>query len=502
MSVLLARLHAAFHQPETRLYHYVQSTVWSLIVASVLLLVVEAFLPESTGFLEILEAGDRVLLSIFAVELLGRVLTFRPPVLAVYRRSSFSLLWASLLGKIGYLARPIMLVDLLAVAALVPELRGLRALRLLRLLRATPLFRYRNPFAIVMQAFEESRLLFVLAFSVLGLVTVLGGITIYLVEVGANDSITTLLDGLWWALVTVTTVGFGDIAPATLVGRLVGAAVMVAGMFTLALFAGIVGSSLVSGMLSIREEQFRMSDYANHVIVCGYDGSTHLMLDVLAAELNLEEKRVVLFDDRERPREVPPDFLWVRGDPTKESELDKVRLTQAAAVIVTGQRGASPQVADARTILVAFTIRAYLERHRQQIKARRFPVYMVVEILDSENVGHARMAGADEVLETQRVGYSMIAHSVGYHGTAAAMSRVLLTGSHNIYAGQIPRGIDAKSTFGELLVQLGLSKKGGLIIGLRTSTGTEVINPPKNYQLNWDEHLLYLAQEPLLPAPD
>ena len=313
MSVLLARLHAAFHQPETRLYRYVQSTVWSLIVASVLLLVVEAFLPESTGFLEILEAGDRVLLSIFAVELLGRVLTFRPPVLAVYRRSSFSLLWASLLGKIGYLARPIMLVDLLAVAALVPELRGLRALRLLRLLRSTPLFRYRNPFAIVMQAFEESRLLFVLAFSVLGLVTVLGGITIYLVEVGANDSITTLLDGLWWALVTVTTVGFGDIAPATLLGRLVGAVVMVAGMFTLALFAGIVGSSLVSGMLSIREEQFRMSDYANHVIVCGYDGSTHLMLDVLAAELNLEEKRVVLFDDRERPREVPPDFLWVRG---------------------------------------------------------------------------------------------------------------------------------------------------------------------------------------------
>ncbi|MEE2791447.1 MAG: ion transporter [Acidobacteriota bacterium] len=502
MSVLVSQLHAAFHQPETRIYRFVQGTVWSLILASILLLVGEALLPGGTVVVEILAVGDRVLLSIFAVELLLRVATFRPPVVTVFRRSSFRQLRTNLFGKIGYLVRPIMLVDLLAVVALVPELRGLRALRLLRLLRSTRLFRYRNPFAIVMQAFEESRLLFVLAFGVLGLVTLLGGISIYLVEVRVNDSITTLLDGLWWALVTVTTVGFGDIAPSTLVGRLVGAAVMVAGMFTLALFAGIVGSSLVSGMLSIREEQFRMSDYANHVIVCGYDGSTHLMLDVLAAELNLEEKRVVLFDDRERPREVPPEFLWVRGDPTKESELDKVRLTRAAAVIVTGRRGASPQVADARTILVAFTVRAYLERHRQEIEARRFPVYMVVEILDSENVGHARMAGADEVLETQRVGYSMIAHSVGYHGTAAAMSRVLLTGSHNIYAGQIPRGIDSKSTFGELLAQLGLSKKGGLIIGLRTSTGTEVINPPKDYELNWDEHLLYLAQEPLLPAPD
>ena len=45
------------------------------------------------------------------------------------------------------------------------------------------------------------------------------------------------------------------------------------------------------------------------------------------------QTRVVIFDDHERPRELPPDFLWVQGDPTKESELDKVRLAQARAVI-------------------------------------------------------------------------------------------------------------------------------------------------------------------------
>ena len=50
----------------------------------------------------------------------------------------------------------------------------------------------------------------------------------------------------------------------------------------------------------------------------------------------MDETRVVIMDDHERPRELSPDFLWVQGDVTKESELDKVRLTHAMAVIVSG----------------------------------------------------------------------------------------------------------------------------------------------------------------------
>ena len=268
-----------------------------------------------------------------------------------------------------------MLVDILAVLALFPELRGLRALRLLRLLRTTRVFRYRNPFAIVLQAFEENGLLFAFAFSVLGVATLLGGLSIYLVEVKAQPvDRRRSWTAFWWALVTVTTVGFGDITPVTSLGRIVGGVLMVAGMFTLALFAGIVGSSLVSGMLSIREEQFRMSDYVNHVVVCGYDESTHILLDALSKELDLDETRVVMFDDHERPRDLPPDFLWVQGDPTKESELDKVRLTHAAAVIVSGARDMSPQNADARTILTAFTIRSFPDTAAgKQIRHRRQP---------------------------------------------------------------------------------------------------------------------------------
>ncbi len=308
-------------------------------------------------------------------------------------------------------------------------------------------------------------------------------------------------DGIWWSLVTVTTVGFGDITPVTALGRIVGAVMMVDGMFTLALFAGIVGSSLVNGMLSIREEQFRMSDYVNHVVVCGYDESTHLLLEALQLNLKLSETRVVFFEDMERPRDLPPDFLWVQGDPTKESELDKVRLTHAASVIVAGARDISPQAADATTILTVFTIRAHMKRQPRFSANRLLPLYVVAEILDSENVDHARKAGADEVIETRRIGSAMIAHAIAFHGTANMMSRVLLSGAHSVYIGRIPGDPKEPLVFGDLLAEMALSKKGGLVIGIRTPDGQEVLNPAKSEILAPDALLIYLAEEPLLVPP-
>ena len=502
MSRLAAHLHAAFHKPESTTYRYVQGVIFALIFLSILLLVLEAALPDMSPALLIVPRIDSVLLSIFAVEILLRVGTFRPSSLKVFRRPPGGRIRVHLLARLRYLFRPLMLIDILAVLALFPELRGLRALRLLRLLRATPAFRYRNPFAIAAQSFEESSLLFGLSFGVLSAATLLGGLSMYLVEVRLNENINTVGDGIWWALVTVTTVGFGDITPVTLLGRIIGAGLMVAGMFTLALFAGIVGSSLVKGMLSIREEQFRMSEYVNHVVVCGHDESTDLLLDALTRELDLQETRVVLFDVDERPPEIPPEVLWVRGDPTKESELDKARLTHAAAVIVSGARDTTPQAADARTILVTFTVRSYLRRNRALVRKRRSPLHVVVEILDSENVNHARTAGADEVIESRKIGFSMLAHAVRYHGSATAMSRVLISGSHNVYVGEAPVGQNESVTFGKLLSDMQLSKRGGLVVGLRTPSGEEIINPQKHVMVEPGTRLLYLAESPLLEPPN
>lgn len=497
MRRVVRAVQKAFHDRDSRAYRVVGGVVWGLIVASLGLLAAEAVAPEEGRVRSLLGAADVAILSIFAVELVMRVASYVPPDLQVFKRPPLGRARVHVVGRLRYLMQPLMLVDLVTVLALVPGLRSLRLLRLLRLLRTARIFRYGNPFSGLFHAFERDRLLFGLAFSFVGVQVVLGGGSLFLTERGTNPGIASLSDAAWYALVTITTVGYGDITPATGLGRIVSGFLMIGGMFSLAMFAGIVSHSLLHAVLSVREEQFRMGSYVNHIVVCGYEEGMNLLLDTLLVEHHLDETKIVLFADLDRPQEIPPEFYWIRGDPAKESELDKVRIAHAAAVLVAGARRVSPQQADAATLLILFTIRSYLKRQRASSR-RHKPVYVVAEILDAENVEHARAAGADEVIETRRLGFSLLAHAIEHHGTADTLSEVVLGGRNTLFVDSLPEEV-AATTFGEMTSRLDLRRRGGLVIGVTNSkTGDDFVNPGDDFVLDRDMKVLYLARERLL----
>lgn len=243
-----------------------------------------------------------------------------------------------------------------------------------------------------------------------------------------------------------------------------------------------------------------MSGYVNHIVVCGYEMGSGMLLDVLSSEVDFQEQRVVLFGPYERPAELAPEFMWVRGDPTKESELDKARITHASTVIVTGSRRVKPQQADATTILTIFTIRSALTKS-PIAKKRQSPVRIVAEVLDSENVQHARAAGSDEVVETRRVGYSLLAHTVVFPGVADATSRLVFGGNQNLYVGKLPDRIDGPTPFDQVGRSIREST-GCMVIGIRDpESGQEQVNPRGDVMIMPGMELLYLAPEPRLKSP-
>ncbi|MBW2735519.1 MAG: ion transporter [Deltaproteobacteria bacterium] len=388
-------LHIAFHQRGARAYRAMDGIVWTLITLSLLNLSIE--LASGPALQDTLRQIDQVFLSLFAIELLLRVLSYRPPQLDIFHHKAARRLMGQIGGRLRFCTHPLLLIDILALLAIYPPLRMLRALRLLRLMRPLPLFRYSRPFLSLLRALQDNALLYVSALALLLLTVTAAGITLYLSERGAlGTRVESIGDGLWWALVTITTVGYGDVTPVTTVGRVISGVLMVMGMFTLALFAGIVGSTLVSVVLQLRQDQFRMSQHVNHVIVCGYDKRARLLLDALRAEMLQLDREVLIFAQGERPKDLPPDFGWISGDPSRESELAKAKIAEADSTIIVGSRSCEPQQADATTILVLFTLRAFMAAHPDTPR-RKKPLYIVAEILDSENVAHAYAAGADEV---------------------------------------------------------------------------------------------------------
>ncbi len=470
--------------------------IWLLIGFSILLFGIDLSLAENHPLEGLLRTIDRVVLILFIVELVLRVASFTPARASFYAFGRKKHLKVELWGRLTFLCRPLNLVDLLTVLALVPALRGLRALRLLRLLRSQKLFRYGQPFMGVQRAIQDNMLLYVAAFAWLFMMTGFGGVSIWLVEGTDNPDIHSVLDGLWWALVTVTTVGFGDISPVTPVGRAIGGVLMVFGMFTLALFAGIVGHTLLRAVLSIREEQFRMSGLIDHIVICGYDAGASMILDATLAEIDSEQTEVVIFAQGERPLEIPPAFSWIQGDPTKESELDKAWIARARAVVVVGARSAVPQQADAATILTVFTIRSYMSKQTETAQ-RKQPLYVVAEVLDAENVDHASTAGADEVVETTRIGFSLLSHAIHVPGTASLIGELAYPVGQSLYVTDRPVELEGDQCF-STVAQWMSSQRGVLLVGLRDpKTGKDMLNPGSSTPVLVGQQLIYMASAPM-----
>jgi voltage-gated potassium channel len=146
------------------------------------------------------------------------------------------------------------IVDLLAIlptylSVLFPggqALASVRALRLLRVFRVLKLAHHVSAASELMRAMRASRRkITVFLMAVLTLVTILGS-TMYVVE-GPRSGFTSIPRGIYWAIVTLTTVGYGDITPVTTLGQLVAALVMIMGYGIIAVPTGIVTAELTAG---------------------------------------------------------------------------------------------------------------------------------------------------------------------------------------------------------------------------------------------------------------
>ncbi|WP_234050403.1 MULTISPECIES: cyclic nucleotide-gated ion channel [unclassified Xanthobacter] len=150
-------------------------------------------------------------------------------------------------ARLNYLATPAAIIDLLAVApVLVAEFAPMdtQALLVLRLLRFLKLARYSSGFNALYLAVKRERYALLACLVLLWTGVLLAATAMYLVERNVQpDKFGSIPESMWWAITTLTTVGYGDTVPITTIGRMIGAVTMVTGLIMLALPIAIVASS-------------------------------------------------------------------------------------------------------------------------------------------------------------------------------------------------------------------------------------------------------------------
>lgn len=161
---------------------------------------------------------------------------------------------------------PLAIIDLLAIlpAVLVLffplDLRILRALQLLRLLKLT---RYSPALSMLLAVFEEEAGAFFAGFFILVLMLIFASSGAWLAEHQAQpETFGSIPSAMWWAVATLTTVGYGDVTPVTVAGKIFGAIITIVGIGMAALPAGIIASGLNDQLHRRRaslEAQFRLA---------------------------------------------------------------------------------------------------------------------------------------------------------------------------------------------------------------------------------------------------
>ena len=222
-------IKAVIEQTDTRGGRLFDLFIQALIVLSLVSFSIETLPSLSAQAHEILRAIEVVTVVIFTVEYLLRI--------AVSDR------------RLGYMLSFFGIVDLVAILpfymASGVDLRGVRAFRLLRLFRMFKLVRYSEAVRRFHQAFLIAREEVVLFFFAACLLLFVAGVGIYYFENSAQpEAYASIFHSLWWAVATLTTVGYGDIYPITVGGKVFTFMVLIIGLGVVAVPAGLVASAL------------------------------------------------------------------------------------------------------------------------------------------------------------------------------------------------------------------------------------------------------------------
>lgn len=307
----------------------------------------------------------------------------------------------------------------------------------------------------------------VLAGIIIFLVLTVIMLVIYVSEQKTNSHINSLFDAFWYTIVTITTVGYGDITPESVFGRICAIMLLVVGVAIFGALSGKFASFLLDRQQKRDRGLLTMAKMKNHFLICGWKPNFEKILEgVLAANPEISAENIVLLNNAAHSEieviQSKEDFKsinYLRGDFTDEQTLIKAQIKTAERVLILADASEnfSNLEIDSRTVLGVITIKNLNPK-----------IYCVAEIFDSKFEKHLSLARCDEIILTKDYEQNLLVQASSGKGMSHILRELI---SEETESGIVLVSIPDKFvgvTYGDYRRSL---KTKDILVGILENTG-------------------------------
>jgi voltage-gated potassium channel len=288
-------------------------------------------------------------------------------------------------------------------------------------------------------------------------------------ERGRNPAFQGYGDGLWWALVTVTTIGYGDSFPITTEGRMVGGAVILVGIGLVGVFMGKISAILVERRIREGRGLSDAKHLSGHYVILGHKADmSGFIAGILKVNPALPRERLVIVSQAEEGvieelRLGFPGVLFLRGDVVDPMVIQRANVIKAARVLVLADESLarSDQEKDARTVMAVMTLKNLAPE-----------VYTCAEVIDSKYDEHLKVAKCDEVILSREYSRFLLVSATVSEGISKVLHEMLdLSDLKGLQTTEIPAEF-LERPFADL--RLHMQANGRLLLGVLENTGRAI----------------------------
>lgn len=293
----------------------------------------------------------------------------------------------------------------------------------------------------------------------------------------------TWMDSVWWSMVTMTTVGYGDLFPSTMWGRiLVGFPTMLLGVGILGYMLSLVATTMLESKM-LETKGMKDVILTDHVVVCGFGTLAKVLklIQEIRKDITTRDVDIVVIDDT--IEELPPELRdakthFVRGDAAREVVLRKASIETVRAVIVQAST-ADPEGSDNHNLKVVLTVESLCPS-----------VLTVAECVNPENEIFFKRAHCDSVVCIASLAEQMLVQELQDPGIAQIVSELTSNArGRQFYIVDLPQ---AEGTYAEVRKQF--DEKDAITMGIQRD-GENFILPADDFDIRKGDRLILVAAQ-------